>query len=156
MQARIQRSQVSRRQRSPFGQSAELVGTGNLDEAVEGATFDLEMTGAIGKLLSCKGDASAAKTCNLPLGTGSLTFEAMTFPLAKGVTNVKVNMNLHSTIPPPLFSTTTKVTATSTKGDKLFCMVIKSSKASEPAVHPERAAQISEIQNTPAVHPERA
>merc|ERR1719214_116512 len=31
-----------------------MTGTGNLGEDVAGATFDLEMTGAIGKLVSCK------------------------------------------------------------------------------------------------------
>merc|ERR1719311_324045 len=67
-----------------LGQKATLTGKGDLSEEVAGATFDLTMTGAIGQLLHCSGDASASKTCNLPLGTGSLTFEAMKFPIAPG------------------------------------------------------------------------
>merc|ERR1719409_1650519 len=35
-----------------------MTGTGALSEDVAGASFDLEMTGAIGKLVSCQGDAS--------------------------------------------------------------------------------------------------
>ena len=38
----------------------------------------------LGQLLHCSGDASVTKSCNLPLGTGSLTFEGMSFPIAPG------------------------------------------------------------------------
>merc|ERR1719371_103503 len=107
-----------------------MTGTGNLGEDVADATFDLEMTGAIGKLVSCKGDASAAKTCSLPLGTGSLTFDAMTFPLKAGSTNVNVDIALSSAVPASLQTTDTKCSASSSSGDKLFCIEIKSSKIS--------------------------
>merc|ERR1719498_1279456 len=99
-----------------------MTGTGALSEDVSGATFDLEMTGAIGTLVSCKGDASAAKTCPLPLGTGSLTFDAMTFPLKAGSIDVNVDISLSKTVPVLLQTTTTRVTSTSSNGDKLFCM----------------------------------
>ena len=112
------------------GQKSTMTGTGNLDEDVTAATFDLEMTTMAGKI-SCKGDASTSKTCGLPLGTGSLTFDAMTFPLKKGSTSVSVDLSLSSMLPPSLASTTTKVTAAAANGDKLFCMQIKSSKALE-------------------------
>merc|ERR1712188_202672 len=89
------------------GQKATMTGTGNLDEDVSGATFDLEMKTAAGTV-SCKGDASQSKTCNLPLGTGSLTFDAMTFPLKAGQTQVKVDIKLSESLPASLASTTTK------------------------------------------------
>eukprot|EP00493_Phyllostaurus_siculus_P006992 UN07065 len=54
------------------GQKSTMTGTGNLDEDVSGASFDLEMKTAAGTI-SCKGDASQSKTCHLPLGVGSLT-----------------------------------------------------------------------------------
>merc|ERR1712146_694351 len=101
---------------------------------VAGATFDLEMTGAIGKL-SCKGDASAAKTCSLPLGTGSLTFDAMTFPLKAGSTHVNVDISLSPSVPASLQTTTTRVTSTASNGDKLFCIEIKSAPGQD--VHSE-------------------
>merc|ERR1719409_974938 len=126
-----------------------MTGTGALSEDVPGATFDLEMTGAIGKLVSCQGDASAAKTCSLPLGTGTLTFDAMTFPLKAGSTDVNVDISLSSAVPASLQTTTTRCILTASNGDKLFCIDIKS--APGQAVHPERAAQIEEIQKTPGV-----
>merc|ERR1711975_132569 len=49
-----------------LGQKTTVTGTGELSEAVEGATFDLSMTGAIGQLLHCTGDASVSKTCQEP------------------------------------------------------------------------------------------
>merc|ERR1740138_465894 len=126
-----------------------MSGTGSLGEEVAGATFDLEMTGAIGKLVSCKGDASAAKTCSLPLGTGSLTFDALTFPLKPGSTDVNVDISLSSSVPASLQTTDTKCTAIASNGDKLFCIDIKSAPAQ--AVHPDRAAMIEEIEKTPGV-----
>merc|ERR1719333_260361 len=103
-----------------------MTGTGALSEDVPGATFDLEMTGAIGKLVSCQGDASAAKTCSLPLGTGTLTFDAMTFPLKAGSTDVNVDISLSAAVPASLRTTTTRCTAAASNGDKLFCIEIKS------------------------------
>ena len=90
----------------PLGQKTTLTGTGALDEAVTGATFDLSMTGSIGTLVHCTGDASASKTCSLPLGTGSLTFDAMSFPLAPGNVPVKVDLSLAASIPASLQTTT--------------------------------------------------
>merc|ERR1712125_166168 len=107
------------------GQTATMAGTGNLDEDVSGATFDLEMNTLAGKV-SCKGDASQSKTCHLPLGVGSLTFNAMSFPIKKGSTTVSVDLSLSAMLPGALAHTETKVTATATGGDKLFCVDIKS------------------------------
>jgi len=85
----------------------------------------------------------------LPLGTGSLTFDAMNFPLSAGDVPVNVDINLSASVPASLQTTTTTCKASTSSGDKLFCIEIKSAPAA--AVHPERAAQISEIQNTPDV-----
>merc|ERR1711998_765747 len=107
-----------------------MTGTGTLSEDVSAATYDLEMDGVI-HLLSCKGDASQSKKCELPLGAGSLSFDAMSFPLKAGQTQVKVDIALSANLPASLASTTTKATATATNGDKLFCIEIKSSKAAD-------------------------
>merc|ERR1719478_1019920 len=126
-----------------------MTGTGSLDEDVTAANFDLEMKTAAGTV-SCKGDASASKTCNLPLGTGSLTFDAVTFPMKKGSTSISVDLSLSAALPGALAHTDTTVKATGKNGDKLFCMEIKSAPA-ESKVHEDRAAQIKTIQNTPGV-----
>merc|ERR1712031_72978 len=110
------------------GQTATMTGTGNLDEDVSGATFDLEMTTMAGKV-SCKGDASQSKTCSLPLGVGSLTFNAMAFPIKKGTTSVSVDLSLAAMLPGALAHTETKVIATGMGGEQLFCMDIKSAPA---------------------------
>merc|ERR1712099_161981 len=109
-----------------LGQKTTMTGTGQLDEAVTGATFDLVMNGAIGQLLKCDGDASQSKTCSLPLGVGSLTFDAMKFPHAAGSVPVNVDIKLASTLPSSLAKTTTTCKATSANGDDLFCIEIKS------------------------------
>merc|ERR1712151_1386838 len=106
------------------GAKATLVGKGNLDEDVAGASFDLELAAGIIKL-SCKGDASASKTCSLPLGSGSLTFNALSFPIKAGPTSVNVDLSLSAKIPKQLLTSTTTCKATATNGDKLFCMSIK-------------------------------
>merc|ERR1719183_714845 len=107
-----------------------MTGTGYLSEAVDGATFDLTMTGAIGQLLHCSGDASVSKTCSLPLGTGSLTFEAMKFPIAAGKVPVNVDIDLSSSLPTALAKTKTITKATAKNGDELFCIEIDSASAS--------------------------
>merc|ERR1711920_459130 len=112
-----------------LGQKTTMTGTGQLDEAVTGATFDLVMNGAIGQLLKCDGDASQSKTCSLPLGTGSLTFDAMKFPLAAGNVPVNVDIELSTTLPSSLTVTKTTCKATSSSGDDLFCIEINSAPA---------------------------
>merc|ERR1712139_326168 len=126
------------------GQKAKMTGTGNLDEDVSGATFDLEMKTAAGTV-SCKGDASQSKTCNLPLGTGSLTFDAMSFPIKKGSTSVNVELSLASALPGALAHAETTVKATAASGDKLFCMDIKSA----PAVEDTKSATAAAVLKDP-------
>merc|ERR1712226_931520 len=108
------------------GQKTTMTGTGQLDKAVTGATFDLVMNGAIGQLLKCDGDASQSKTCSLPLGVGSLTFDAMKFPLAAGSVPVNVDINLAASLPSSLATTKTTCKATASDGDDLFCIEIDS------------------------------
>merc|ERR1712113_568881 len=118
-----------------LGEKTTMTGTGELDEAVTGATFDLVMNGAIGQLLKCDGDASQSKTCSLPLGVGSLTFDAMKFPLAAGNVPVNVDINLAASLPSSLATTKTTCKATGSNGDDLFCTEIDSKPQSRiPAV----------------------
>merc|ERR1712232_986689 len=97
-----------------------------LEESVSGATFNLEMTGVMGKLVSCSGDASVSKTCPLPLGTGAITFTGLTFPINAGPASIKVDIELTGNLPPVLAATTTIATASTSSGRQLFCMEIQS------------------------------
>mmetsp|Transcript_49105 Transcript_49105/g.97574 ORF Transcript_49105/g.97574 Transcript_49105/m.97574 type:complete len:662 (+) Transcript_49105:70-2055(+) len=130
------------------GQQTKLTGTGDLDEDVAAASFDLEMKTAAGTV-SCKGDASQSKSCNLPLGVGKVTFDAVTFPLKKGSVSINVDLSLAAALPGFLARTDTTVKAASTSGDVLFCLEIKSGPSVD--VHQDRKAQIQEIENTPGV-----
>jgi len=114
-----------------LGQSTTLTGTGDLSEGVTGATFDVTMTGAIGRLLHCSGDASASKTCHLPLNVGSLTFDAMHFPIVAGKVPVSVELSLSGFLPSSLATTKTIAKATAKSGTTLFCMEIDSAPAIE-------------------------
>lgn len=112
------------------GQKTTMTGTGILDEDVSSATYDLEMKTAV-KTISCKGDASQSKTCDLPLGTGSLTFEPMSFPLKKGSIPVSVSIMLSKLLPTSLAKTETTVKATGPNREQLFCIDIKTAPAAE-------------------------
>merc|ERR1712183_771101 len=129
-----------------WGTKTTMTGTGNLDEDVSAANFDLEMKTLAGTV-SCKGDAGTSKTCSLPLGVGSLTFNAMSFPIKKGSTSVSVDLSLSPAHPGALAHTDTKVTATATNGDSLFCVEIKTAPAMEefvaqPPAHALAVAQL--------------
>merc|ERR1712139_337873 len=123
-----------------LGQKTTMTGTGDLSEAVDGATFDLTMTGAIGQLLHCSGDASVSKTCSLPLGSGSLTFQGMKFPISAGTVPVNVDLALSAALPGPLTKTKTITKATAKNGDELFCMEIDSAPAAAQAIVTASAA----------------
>merc|ERR1712232_562547 len=108
-----------------LGALTTITGTGSLDEDVNDGTFDMKVVGIGGtQLLECKGDASASKTCNLPLGTGSITFDGVKFPLKAGPQPINVDLKLSSTLPASLAKTKTTVTAASKSGDKLFCLEV--------------------------------
>merc|ERR1719160_2228448 len=117
-----------------LGQKTTVTGKGDLSEEVDGATFDLTMTGAIGQLLHCSGDASVSKTCHLPLGSGSLTFEGMKFPISAGTVPVNVDLALSAALPGALTKTKTVAKATAKNGDELFCMEIDSAPATKSTI----------------------
>merc|ERR1719235_2395909 len=81
-----------------------MTGKGDLSEEVTG------------ELLHCSGDASKSNTCTLPLGTGSLTFEAMSFPIAAGNVPVNVDIQLSSNMPAALLKTKTITKSTAKNG----------------------------------------
>merc|ERR1719335_1663454 len=119
----------------PLGQKTMMIGHGKLDEQVASANFDLQMTSPVlGTMLHCSGDASQSKECLLPMGFGSLTMQAMSFPLTPGTVPVNVDMNLKSTIPATLLKTTTTAKATDQKGEELFCIEIESTPASADVI----------------------
>jgi len=104
------------------GENSTIKCTGNLDEDVAGADFDLEFKNAV-TTFPCKGDASKSKTCSLPLGSGSFSFDGMPFPVKKGSTSIGIGLTLSAQLPGILHEEL-KATATTSTGDKFFCIDI--------------------------------
>merc|ERR1711920_790252 len=111
-----------------LGQKTRITGSGNLDEDIADGTFQLQTFYSGGDLLDCSGDASKTSKCSLGGFLGSLTFDGLTFPMKKGTSSVSVELSLSSLIPASLASTSTKLTAATKSGDKIFCMEVFSAK----------------------------
>jgi len=111
-----------------LGEKTRITGSGNLDEDIADGTFHLQTFYSGGDLLDCSGDASKTSKCALGGFLGSLTFDGLTFPMKKGTSSVSVELSLSSLIPASLASTSTKLTAATKNGDKIFCMEVFSAK----------------------------
>jgi len=133
----------------PLGGSTTVTGTGALDEAISGGTFEIDMKTSI---ISPKwtGDICQAKTFDLPLGLGSVTWSGLTCPLAAGTIKVPLVVKLSSAIPASMATADISTTAKATNGDNILCLNIHMAKPGQE-IHPERVAQIEEIHNTPGV-----
>lgn len=113
----------------PTGSTTTLKGTGDLDEVVNGATFSQVIKADGVQVASCSGDASQDITCKLPLGVGSITLKAQTFPLQPGQVTIPVDVKVSSLVPASLAKTNSHIEAVSDTGDKLFCMEVVTTKA---------------------------
>jgi len=113
------------------GSTTTLTGEGQLDKDCAGATFDATVSAAGVKLTSCSGDASQDVECKLPLGAGSITVKALSFPISAGKTAIPVEAKVSSVIPASLASVDVHVTATDANaGDQLVCLDVHTKKAS--------------------------
>merc|ERR1739845_69085 len=110
------------------GSATTITGTGDVDEAVNGAQFAMDIKASGVTLKSCSGDASQDVACQLPLGAGSVTLKGLSFPLSAGTVSIPVEASLSALIPPSLAKTNIHVTATSDTGDKLFCLDVNTAK----------------------------
>jgi len=118
-----------------IGKKVRITGTGNVDEDISDGNFNMQVAFSKGvPLLECKGDASTAKKCGFPLGTGSLTFEGVNFPIKAGPQDINVDLYLSSLLPAGLIKTTTEVTAVSGSGEKIFCMKVITGKSNQNGV----------------------
>jgi len=69
----------------------------------------------------------------------------MSFPIKKGTSQVKVDIDLSKLLPPSLANTKTITQATTKTGDKLFCIQITSSKADDV---PQRRSELLSREET--------
>merc|ERR1712107_331558 len=111
------------------GSTTTLTGEGQLDKDCAGASFDATVSAKGVKLTSCSGDASKDVECKLPLGAGSITLKALSFPISAGKTDIPVEVKISSIIPASLASVDVHVTSTdATAGDQLFCLDVHTEK----------------------------
>merc|ERR1712203_393234 len=119
------------------GTTAQVVGTGTLDEDITGGTFSAVVKAAGVTIVSCSGDASADIVCKLPLGVGSISVKALPFPMSAGSTSITAEVKTISLIPAKLAVTTSHVEAVSDTGDKLACLDLNTNAGVESTGMPD-------------------
>merc|ERR1712232_995743 len=111
-----------------MGQSTKITGSGTVDEQVTGGSFEISAkAGPITQKYS--GDLCQAKTFNLPLGLGSVKWDGMKCPVAKGSADVPMDIQLSGAIPAGLAKAKISATAKTSSGDKLLCLNINTAPA---------------------------
>merc|ERR1712228_81388 len=80
-------------------------------------------------VFSHKGDACKAETIKLPAGAGEIDMKGFACPLSKGDVELDLDIKLASTIPAKLARTTIDLKATTSTGDKVLCVQIKTAPA---------------------------
>jgi cathepsin B len=106
-----------------LGQKTTVTGSGTISEGVSDGKIAVSLKASIiSKTYS--GDVCTGQTFTLPLGVGSIQYDGVKCPLAAGAVDVPVEVLLSSALPSSLARAAITVSATSTSGDKLFCMGI--------------------------------
>jgi cathepsin B len=112
------------------GTTETLVGTGTLNEDVTKAQFTAKVSAAGATLASCSGDGTTDIECKLPLGAGSITVKALTFPLPKGTVKIPVSVKTSSFLPASLAKVDIHLSATEQNGEDVVCLDVQTSKGS--------------------------
>merc|ERR1712137_79324 len=97
--------------------------------------FDTTIKASGVQVASCNGDASKDVVCKLPLGVGSITLKAITFPLKAGTVKFNTEAQLSSLVPASLASTDIHIEGTADNGDKIVCLDL----------HTQKQATLAEI-----------
>jgi cathepsin B len=111
-----------------IGAKTTVTGSGNIDESVTGGSFTISAKfGPVSEHYD--GEVCSPKTFKLPLGVGTVTWDGIKCPLAKGAVSVGVDVQLSSLIPASLAKGTIEVKATGASKDNLICLDLDVSKA---------------------------
>merc|ERR1712072_66718 len=76
-----------------LGRKTTVAGSGSVDEAVTDGTFEMNIKASI-LSKTCTGNICQPSTCPLPAGVGSITWNRMKCPLAKGDVTVGTDVIL--------------------------------------------------------------
>merc|ERR1719197_865620 len=113
----------------PIGQKTTITGTGNVDEQVTGGAFTI--TAKFGVTEHYSGDVCSSKVIKLPLGVGTITWEGLKCPVAKGDVSVAVDVSLSRLIPAKLAKGTIEIKAAGASKENLICLDIDTSAATQ-------------------------
>merc|ERR1712070_830925 len=103
------------------GATETITGTGTVDEDVTSAHFTATVSALGAKLTECSGDATSDIVCQLPMGVGSITVKAVSYPLAKGTVSIPVEVTTSSIIPPSLANVDVHIAATEQNRWRWLC-----------------------------------
>jgi len=113
----------------PIGKTTTVTGSGNTDEQVTAGGF--QITAKFGPVTEhYSGDVCAKKVFHLPAFLGSITWNGLTCPVAKGSVSVGVDVQLASIIPAKLAKGDILIKASDASSNgNLICLDIKTSGA---------------------------
>merc|ERR1711976_584036 len=108
-------------------------GTGNLKKTVSGGTYDMELTAGGGLIDShFTGNNCEAKSFDLPLGLGKLSWDGIACPLAAaGSGSIGVHAKLASSLPPTLATSDIHLGADDQDGESVLCVDLHLASAKE-------------------------
>merc|ERR1711871_21649 len=121
----------------PIGQKTTITGSGNVDEQVTGSAFTI--TAKFGVTEHYSGDVCSSKVIKLPLGVGTITWEGLKCPVAKGDVSVAVDVSLSRLIPAKLAKGTIEIKAAGASKENLICLDIDTSAATQDLPQPTKA-----------------
>merc|ERR1712054_618962 len=88
----------------------------------------------MGQLTSCEGDGTKDIVCTLPMGVGSITVKAVSYPLAQGTVSIPVEVTTSSIIPPSLANVDVHIGATEQNGEDVICLDVHTAQQMEAIV----------------------
>merc|ERR1712178_97025 len=103
-----------------LGSKTTITGSGNVDEQVTGGAFTI--TAKFGITEHYSGDACSSKVIKLPFGVGTITWEGLKCPVAKGTVGVKVDVQLSKFIPARLAKASMEIKAAGASKENLICL----------------------------------
>jgi hypothetical protein len=116
-----------------LGTDTAITGTGNLDKAVSGGTYDMELKAGGGLIdQHFTGNNCEAKSFDLPLGIGKLSWDGISCPLA-AADSVKIGFHtlLASSLPAAIATSDIHLAANDQDSESVLCVDLHLAKQEE-------------------------
>merc|ERR1711959_516326 len=107
-----------------LGQDTAITGTGKLNKDVSGGTYDMELKAGGGLIDShFTGNNCEAKSFDLPLGLGKLSWDGISCPLAAADSvSIGFHTQLSATLPPAVATSDIHLAANDQDGESVLCV----------------------------------